>query len=56
MEEAKKITVMIAVFAVAMLRVTTLKIRKLSRTRTFLQLYALLFMAQRYLYLSQQRY
>jgi hypothetical protein len=42
--------------AVAMLRVTTLKIRKLSCTRTFLQLYALLFMAQRYLYLSQQKY
>jgi uncharacterized protein YpmS len=29
-----------------MLRVTTLKIRKLSFTRTFLQIYALLFMAQ----------
>jgi hypothetical protein len=45
---------MIAVFAVAMLRVTTLKIRKLFSTRTFLQLYTLLFMAQKYLYLCQQ--
>jgi hypothetical protein len=33
-----KITVIIAIFAVAILRVTTLKIRKLSCTRTFLQL------------------
>jgi hypothetical protein len=32
------------------------KISKLSCTRTFLQLYTLLFMAQRYLYLSQQKY
>jgi hypothetical protein len=46
----------IAVFATAMLRVTTLKIRQLCCTRTILQLYALLFMAQRYLYLSQQKY
>jgi hypothetical protein len=51
-----KIAVMIAIFTVAMLRVTTLKIRKLSCTRTFLQLYALLFMAQKYLYLSEQKY
>jgi hypothetical protein len=42
--------------ALAMLSVTTLKIRKLSCTQNFLQLYALLFMAQRYLYLSQQKY
>jgi hypothetical protein len=35
MEGAKKITVMIAIFAVVMLRVTSLKIRKLSCTRTF---------------------
>jgi hypothetical protein len=34
--------VVIAIFAVAMLRVTTLKIRKLSCTRNFLQLYAAL--------------
>jgi hypothetical protein len=40
MEGAKKITLMIAIFAVVMLRVTTLKIRKLSCTRTFLQRYA----------------
>jgi hypothetical protein len=51
-----KITMMIAIFAVAMLGVTTLKIRKFSFTRTFLQIYALLFLAQRYLYLSQQKY
>jgi hypothetical protein len=43
--ELKKIAVMIAIFAVAMLRVTTLKIRKLSCTRNFLQLYTLLFVA-----------
>jgi hypothetical protein len=53
---SQKITVMIAIFAVAMLRVTTPKIRKLSCTRTFLQLYALLIIAQRYLYLSLQKY
>jgi hypothetical protein len=52
---SQNITVMIAIFAAAMLRVTTLKIRKVSSTRTFLQLYALLFMALRYLYLSQQK-
>jgi hypothetical protein len=55
MEGAKKITVMIAIFAVAMLRGTTLKMKKLSCSRTFLQLYTLLFMGQRYLYLSQQK-
>jgi hypothetical protein len=54
--EPKKITVLTAIFAVAMLRVTTLKIRKLSCTRTFLQFYTLLFMVQRYLYLSQQKH
>jgi hypothetical protein len=54
--EPKKITVMTAVFAVAMLRVTTPNIRKLSCTRTFLQLHALLFMAQRYMYTSLQKY
>jgi hypothetical protein len=53
---SQKIIMMIALFAVAILRVTNLKIRKLSCIRTFLQLYALLFMAQRYLYLSQQKY
>jgi hypothetical protein len=47
---------MFVILAVAMLRVITLKIRKLSCTRTFLQLYALLFKVQRYLYLSQQKY
>jgi hypothetical protein len=43
-------------FSVAMLRVTTLKIKMLSCTRTVLQFCALLIMAQRYLYLSQQKY
>jgi hypothetical protein len=42
---SKQITVMIVIFAVAMLRVTTLKIRQLPCTWTFLQFYALLFMA-----------
>jgi hypothetical protein len=51
-----KITVTINIFSVAILRVTTLKIRKLSCTRTFLQLYALLFMDQSYLYFGQQKY
>jgi hypothetical protein len=37
---------MTAIFAVPMLRFTTLKIRKLSFTLNFLELYALLFMAQ----------
>jgi hypothetical protein len=46
---------MIAIFAVVVLRVTNVKIR-LTCTRTFLQLYALLFMAHQYLYLSQQKY
>jgi hypothetical protein len=46
----------LSAFAVAMLRVTALKIRKLSCTQNFLQLYALLFMSQIYLYLSQQKY
>jgi hypothetical protein len=41
---------MTAIFAVPMLRFKTLKIRN------FLELYALLFMAQRYLYLSQNKY
>jgi hypothetical protein len=52
MEGDKKITVVFYIFAVAMLRVTTAEMRKLSYTRTFLQVYALLFTAQSYLYLS----
>jgi hypothetical protein len=42
MEGAKK-SVVIPIFAVAMLRVATLKIRNFSCTRTSVQLYALLF-------------
>jgi hypothetical protein len=49
----QKIVSMISIFAVAMLRVTTLKIRNLSCTLIFLRLYALLLMAQRYLYVPQ---
>jgi hypothetical protein len=47
---------MIAIFAVAMLMVTTLKIRILSCTWIFIQLYAPLYIAQSYLYFSQQIY
>jgi hypothetical protein len=49
-----KITLNIDIFAVVMLRVTTVKIRRLPCNSNFLQIYALFLMAQRYL--SQYKY